>query len=88
MQFRIRGIGRGKLRYPAGISIDHEDVLYVTEAIDNRISLFKCNGQFLESCGSSGSALGQFHSPCGVALDKDEYIYVADTLNNRVQKLF
>ena len=57
----------------------------MTEYGYDRISVFKCDGQFLRLFGFSGSALGQFRGPFGVALDKDENIYVSDSCNNRVQ---
>ena len=71
---------------PTGICIDREDVVYVTDFYNHRVSLFKCDGTHIKLFGSYGSALGQFRAPWGIALDEHENIYVADSYNNRIQK--
>ena len=89
-KFGNEGNGDGEFNTPIiGICIDREDVVYVIDCGNNRVSLFKCDGepvkpQFLKSFGSQGSGLGQFNGPHGIALDKDKNVYVADQFNNRI----
>jgi DNA-binding beta-propeller fold protein YncE len=93
MQFGSHGSGDGKLNGPNGICIDGENVVYVTEWHNNRISLFSCQHvgdgivpQFLKSFGTLGNKQGQFKSPCGIALNLPKtHTYVADLANNRIQ---
>jgi DNA-binding beta-propeller fold protein YncE len=93
MQFGSHGSGDGKLNGPNGICIDGDDVLYVTEWHNNRISLFSCQHvgdglvpQFLKSFGTLGNKQGQFKSPYGIALNLPKtHIYVTDLANNRIQ---
>ena len=60
-------------------------VVYVTEAVNHRVSLFTLEGKFLTSFGSKGDGLGQFNHPCGITVDNQGIIYVADYDNNRIQ---
>ena len=80
-----KGDGNGELNWPRGISIDSNDVVYVTEWNNCRVSVFTCEGKFLESFGTEGSGPGQFNVPRGIAVDKDGLVYVSDTYNNRLQ---
>ena len=60
-------------------------MVYVTEAGNNRVSVFTCEGKFLTSFGSYGSGPGQFS---GIALDKNGVVYVSDINNNRLQLFY
>ena len=58
-KFGRYGKGNGELSYPMGISIDCDNVVYVTEINDNhRVSVFICEGKFLTSFVSKGSGPG------------------------------
>jgi DNA-binding beta-propeller fold protein YncE len=71
---------------PAGIAVDAEGNVYVSDYALDRVVKFGPEGTVLAQWGSSGSALGQFNSPFGVALDEHNTLYVVDQLNNRVQR--
>ena len=79
------GSGNGELDWPIGISIDSDNVVYVTEDCNNRVSVFTCEGKFLSSFGSMGSGPGQFNGPRGITVDKNGIVLVIDCLNNRLQ---
>ena len=53
--------------------------------INNRVSLFTSEGQFVTSFGRGGEWPGEFNTPAGLALDSSGVLYVCDMLNNRVQ---
>ena len=85
-QFGKRGKGGGELYFPAGISIDSDDTVYVVEFTNNRVSVFTREGKFLTSFGSQGCGPGQLNSPRALTVDKRSgLIYVSDSGNNRVQ---
>ena len=84
-KFGKNGSGNGELNTPTSIGIDSDNVVYVTEAGNNRVSVFTCEGKFLTSFGSYGSGPGQFSGPRGIALDKNGVVYVSDINNNRLQ---
>ena len=74
-----------KMIYVTDTSIDSEDVIYVTELYNNRISLFTLQGDFLYSFGRKGNGEGEFTNPRGIKVDKDGIIYVSDHGNDRKQ---
>ena len=84
-KFGSKGSGQGELNFPSAIAIDNDDVVYVTEQANHRVSIFKTDGTFLTSFGTRGNGPGQFDCPNGIAVDKDGFIYVSDTSNGRVQ---
>ena len=83
--FGRRGAGRGELTYPAGVAIDSNDMVYVSEWANNRVSVFTSEGVFVTSFGSRGEGPGQFKAPYGVAVDNSGVVYVSDYFNNHVQ---
>ena len=83
-QFGKKGKGDGELQNPL-ICIDSDDVLYVTEWGNHRISMFTCEGKLISSFGTKGNGPGQFNQPRGIAVDKNGVVYVSDSRNNRLQ---
>src|SRR6185369_14139532 len=70
---------------PAGIAVDAEGNVYVTDQALDRVVKFASDGTPLIQWGASGTSPGQFNAPFGVAID-DRTLYVVDQLNSRVQK--
>ena len=64
--FGKHGNGRGELIRPAGIAVDANDVVYVSEWDNHRVSVFTSEGAFVRSFGSHGQKPGQFACPHGV----------------------
>ena len=81
--FGKHGQGRGELRYPHAIAIDNSGLVYVSEEINHRVSVFTSEGQFVLFFGKKGEGPGEFIYPCGLAVDSG-VVYVCDTSNNRV----
>ena len=70
---------------PKGISIDPNDILYISEWGNNRISLFTREGYFLRSFGAPGNGLGQFLHPTDIMVLDNGVIHISDYNNGRVQ---
>ena len=63
------------------------DMVYVSEFNNHRVSVFTSEGQFVSSFGSPGSQQGGFDQPTGVAVDNSGVVYVCDSFN-RCSKIF
>ena len=79
------GEGMGELRSPSGVDIDSSGMVYVSEADNDRVSVFTSEGGFVMSFGSRGEQPGQFKYPCGLCVDNSGVVYVCDNDNSRVQ---
>ena len=44
-KFGKKGSGDGELDYPSSVSIDSDDIVYVTEYNSHRVSMFTSEGQ-------------------------------------------
>jgi tripartite motif-containing protein 71 len=78
----------GQFMGPAGLAVDSNDNIYVTDRDNDRIQIFTSNGTFIRAIGSQGSEDGQFNRPEGVGVDpysNTGLVYVGDTGNSRIQ---
>ena len=87
LKFGEQGHGKGQLSWPSSLAIDRmNQLLYVTEDDNNRISVFTLTGDYVTSFGKKGKIEGEFLLPHGIAVDEDGLdIVVADYYNNRLQ---
>ena len=69
------------LEYPSGISIDSDDIVYVTDR-GIHILVYSPEGKYLTSLGSDAAGVGQFER---ITMDKNGTIYVSDIQNNCIQ---
>ena len=81
--FSSEGYNPGQIKYPSFIIIDN-NLLYVSEWGNDRISIFDTNGCFIHCFGKSGSGEGEFNRPRGITVDSLGNLYVSDTYNNRL----
>jgi len=84
--FGVYGTGKGEWIWPAGIAIDSQQCLYVSDEWNQRISVFDSDGNFLEEWGENGDAPGQLDRPSGLTFDHDDNLLVVDAFNHRVQR--
>ena len=78
----------GQFMGPAGLAVDSDDNIYVTDRDNDRVQIFTSNGTFITTIGSQGSEDGQFNRVEGVGVDQYSdtgLVYVADTGNSRIQ---
>jgi DNA-binding beta-propeller fold protein YncE len=85
-EFSKYGDGEGELIWPAGIAIDSQGRLYITDEWLNRISVFDKDRNFLGQWGRSGGGDGELDGPSGIAIDPEDDVYVVDSRNHRIQK--
>jgi len=77
------GTGDGDLFLPIGITIDQNDLVYVTDSSNNRVQVFTASGQFVEKFGYFSGNNDGFFSPQGIAV-RGNKVYVTDALLNRI----
>ncbi|MFH1361105.1 MAG: 6-bladed beta-propeller [bacterium] len=70
----------------AGIALDANSDIYVTDLTNYRVKKFSRNGTLLSRWGSEGAGDSQFNLPAGIALDSLGNIFVADLRLDRIQK--
>ena len=61
------------------------DYMYITDACNHRLVVFKTDGTFVRNMGGLGSGLGEFRFPYGLAEDSQGRLVVCEFGNNRVQ---
>ena len=77
-----RGSAPGQLRTPSSITIKN-NILYITEWGNHRVSIFDTKGHFLHSFDGTTSGK-EFDDPQGIATDTLGNLYVSDANNNRI----
>jgi DNA-binding beta-propeller fold protein YncE len=80
------GQGDGEFSRPQDMVIEN-DLIYLTDACNHRIDVFKTDGTWVRNMGSCGSALGQFRFPYGLDMDREGHLIVSEFGNNRVQMI-
>jgi len=73
-----QGSGPTELRYPNGVWVDHEGVVYVSDTNNDRIQRFNPDGSALSPWH------GSFKNPRGLAGDSHGRIFVANTLAHEI----
>ena len=84
--FGSLGSGRGQFIWPAGIALDREGRVYITDEFHHRISVYDGSGTFITDWGTHGTSPGELNGPSGIAFDTEDNLLLADTGNHRVQR--
>ena len=80
--FESQGDSPDQMIYPAGITIDDIDNIYVSSS--HKLQKFTSNGELIKCIGKEGEKEGEFYFPRGVTLH-DNQVYVCDSDNFRIQ---
>ncbi len=80
------GTGDGEFIWPTAVAVDSENLVYVADEHNHRISVFKPTFELVKAWGTKGSAEGEIDGPSGLAFDDEDRLYVADPMNHRIQK--
>ena len=86
--FEFSGMGDnpGELIWPAGVAVDSQENVYVTDEWLNRVSIFDSQGNFKRLWGSPGQGEGELSGPSGIVIDPQDNLLIIDSRNHRVQK--
>jgi streptogramin lyase len=72
---------------PAGIAVDSEGNVWVTDSANDQVSEYEVEGEVpLAEFGEPGSGEGQLDEPGDIAIDPEGNLWVADTGNERIQE--
>ena len=77
--------GQAQVVWMAGVAVDEEETVYISDEYQQRIFIFDGEGNPLGKWGTAGSGPGELNGPCGLAFDRENNLYVVDSLNHRVQ---
>ena len=81
-KFGTSGTGKGQFKKPWGVATDGDNIL-VSDEGNNRVQMFKCDGEFVSMIESKDDPLDM---PCGLVVTGDGYVYVADFGNHCIKK--
>ena len=76
----------GQMVWPAGIAVDAQQRLYVTDEWNQRVTVYDTQGNLLGQWGEAGDGDGQLDRPSGIAVDNNQDLLVVDARNHRVQR--
>lgn len=87
IQWSTVGPNPGVNSWPSGIAVGTNNIVYISDTLNDRILMFTRTGDLLGVIGEYGSDCGEFIWPHGIAIDKDDILYIVDRVNYRVQKM-
>ena len=76
----------GELESPAGILVDENENLYISDEVGHKIVVLDKDGNHIHSWGEYGNDPGQLDRPSGLSFDPEGNIVLSDTMNNRIQR--
>ena len=83
---RIQTIECERMRGAAGVAVDDDDSIYVTDGSSESVFKFSKEGKLVKVVGQKGAQPGEFSTPISVKIINDK-LYICDHHNNRVQIL-
>ncbi|MDA1001991.1 MAG: NHL repeat-containing protein [Chloroflexi bacterium] len=81
----LGGLGGG-WTWPAGIALDADERIYVSDEATHKIHVISKEDEKLAAWGTPGSAPGELNGPSHMAFDADQHLWIADTHNHRIQQ--
>jgi DNA-binding beta-propeller fold protein YncE len=70
-------------RMPYGVTVDDQGFVFVSDALQDVVKKFHCDGRFVKQWGSPGPRPDQFASPRGMAFVKPDRLLIEDFGNHR-----
>ena len=86
--FSCYGLDAARLNRPYGITIDSNNMVYVSEDGNNRVSVFNLECHFVTSFGRKGAGPGEFDGPRGLVVDENGILYVCVIITMAVFRCF
>src|SRR5262249_27976582 len=85
-EFSRYGSAPGQLIWPAGVAVDAQGHVYVTDEWLNRVSIFNREGNFLRCWNIVLSGDSEPNGASGIAIDANNTLYVTDGRSHKVRK--
>ena len=85
LQFGSFGVEPGQFQRPSGM-VWHAGLIYVADAINNRVQVFRDSGEFVGICGAPEHAPA-LHYPYDLALGPDDDLFVIEYGANRLTRI-
>ena len=79
-------ISEASFQWPAGLLVDEDENLYVTDEAKHCVVVMDKDGIHLGTWGEYGTGETQLNRPSGMSFDREGNILLSDTMNNRVQR--
>ncbi len=79
------GNGSGEFGLAAGIMVDNNRTLYVTDAQLNRVEKFDRYGNSIGTWAREGNETGELEYPLGISIDEASRVFISDSWNKRIQ---
>lgn len=80
-----RGKNLGQFRYPATITSDRKNDIYVVDVMNARVQTFDSMGNAAREVVTWGISAGSLFRPKGVAVDGERRIFVSDSYRGTIQ---
>ncbi len=80
----FRRLRSGGLNYPTRVTASPDGTLYIADAYNYRVAVFREDGEFVRAFGEKGTGPGQVDVSAGIALMSDGTLFVADFMNHRI----
>ena len=77
--FSKKGSASEQLKFPTGICVSSDQLVYVSDRRNSCVSMFKTSGEFVTS-------FGQFSDPVGIVIDEDGFVHVG--INETAGKVY
>ena len=85
-EFSRYGSAPGQLIWPAGLVVDAQGQVYVTDEWLNRVSVFDKEGNFLSCWNTVQSGESEPNGATGIAIDANNTLFVTDGRSHKVRK--
>lgn len=89
-QWGGHGAEPGQFERPQSMAMDSQGRIWVTDACNHRLQVYKCEGEkpeLLQVVGKQGKGLGEFQYPYGLTIDNQDKIWVSEFGGHRIQCL-
>ena len=83
--FTFGNTDNSKLKQPIAVAVDGQGKIYVTDAGDSTVKIYRPNGKYEKSFGAKGTGNKNFRYPYGIVVLKNGDIAVADSINSNVR---
>ena len=80
----IRSLEFKSLSFPVSLAVDKRGYLYILDAHEGKVYLFKDN-EIMGEIGQKGWKEGKLYYPGYISIDNTNTLYVVDTGNNRIE---